>query len=226
MVLVTPASPLETVTVTPAYGGVVGLLDQVEAGGVGERVVAERLVEHVDVVEVDRVVDGLEEHRVEGQVGRPNTLSPTRLAPGATPRTRMLHGGAEPDAVAGRRCRPARPCAAIELAVEEGLAAAGRGVGAGPAEVLVVDEDVLAVGADEVGVVEVDAVGDEATFTPAPVYPRAWAVRPPDWVAAWMFSIASGSSWTLPLGAQAPGSGFRPAAALPRLCAGDGESLP
>ena len=34
-----------------------------------------------------------------------------------------------------------------------------------------------------------------ATLTPAPVYPSAWATSPlPDWEAAWMFSIASGLS--------------------------------
>src|SRR5262249_41144173 len=44
--------------------------------------------------------------------------------------------------------------------VKKCLATTGRGARAGAAEVLVVDEDVLAVGADEVLVVRVDAVSD------------------------------------------------------------------
>src|ERR1700728_4158679 len=66
-----------------------------------------------------------------------------------------------------------------------------------------------------------------ATLTPAPVYPSAWAASPvPDWVAAWMFSIASGSSWTVLPVVQAPGSGLSPLA-FAALCAMvTGESLP
>src|ERR1700733_402243 len=66
-----------------------------------------------------------------------------------------------------------------------------------------------------------------ATLTPAPVYPSAWAVLPvPDWLAAWMFSIASGSSCTVLPVVQAPGSGLRPLA-FAALCAmGTGGSLP
>jgi hypothetical protein len=36
-----------------------------------------------------------------------------------------------------------------------------------------------------------------ATLTPAPVYPRAWALLPvPLWLAAWIVSMACGSSCT------------------------------
>jgi len=41
--------------------------------------------------------------------------------------------------------------------------------GAEPAEVLIVDEDVLAAGPDQVGVVRVDAVGDDADLDAGPV---------------------------------------------------------
>ena len=64
IVLVEPASPVETLTVTPAaHGGVVELRGGVQRGDVRERVGAERLVDHVDVVGLDRVVDRLQEVR-------------------------------------------------------------------------------------------------------------------------------------------------------------------
>ena len=70
IVLVTPASPLETVTVTPAptAASLAALIRSRLAGVVGIGVVAERLVEHVDVVDGDRVVDRLEERGVEARV--------------------------------------------------------------------------------------------------------------------------------------------------------------
>jgi hypothetical protein len=66
-----------------------------------------------------------------------------------------------------------------------------------------------------------------ATLTPEPVYPSAWAASPvPDWVAAWMFSIASGSSCTVLPVVQAPGSGVRPLAVAAVCAMVTGESLP
>ena len=90
----------------------------------------------------------------------PKTFSPTSEAPGAMPSMRMLHAariglGAEvgdvvrDEALAGDGVR-----------VEEGLVAAGGLPRAVTGEVLVVDEGRLAVLADEVDVVRVDAVRD------------------------------------------------------------------
>ena len=54
--------------------------------------------------------------------------------------------------------------------VQERLAAIGRRAGTETAEVLVVEDDVLAAGPDQIGVVRVDAVGDDADLDPGPVH--------------------------------------------------------
>src|SRR5579859_2827824 len=65
-----------------------------------------------------------------------------------------------------------------------------------------------------------------ATLTPAPVYPSAWAASPlPDWVAAWMFSIACGLSCTVLPVVHAPGSGLTPLAVAALCAMVTGESL-
>ena len=53
--------------------------------------------------------------------------------------------------------------------VEERLPAIGRSADAEPAEVLVIEDDVLATRADQVRVVRVDAVGDDPDFDARPV---------------------------------------------------------
>ncbi len=81
IVLVTPASPLETVMVVPAATAwSFALLDEVEgAVVVGVEVVAERLVEDVHMVDRDGVVDGLQERGVEARVLGAEDAEPDEL---------------------------------------------------------------------------------------------------------------------------------------------------
>ena len=152
------------------HGRVVGLLDQVQAGlVVGVEVVAERLVEHIDVVDGHGVIDGLEEGGVE-----PGVLGSEDVQPD--------QAGARGDALDADVARAVEGQGAVladvvhplalggdGAGVEEGLVTPGGHRGALSGEVLVVDEDVGAVGADEVGVVDVEAVGDERDLDARPV---------------------------------------------------------
>ena len=85
-------------------------LDRVQRGDIGERVGAERLVDHAHAVPVDRVVDRLEDRGRGGGAGAAeNTLSAMSFAPGAVPWIRMSHGVAGSCARSRPRCTPRRP---------------------------------------------------------------------------------------------------------------------
>ena len=118
---------------------------------------AERLVDDVDVIGAHGVVDRLQDRGVAAeyqpdQAGAGRDTDDPDVAAGRQ-RVRLVHELRE--VVDDGALRGDRRC------VAECLAAVRRRARAGAGEVLVVDEDVLAVGPDEVGVVRVDAVGDE-----------------------------------------------------------------
>ncbi len=131
--------------------------------GVRDRVPAEGLKQHVDVVSHDRVLDRLEDRGVEDcgvvaervehrQTGaRGEALDPNVAA--SRQRLRRVDELRQVVDLVALRGDEARG--------EEGQQAAGHREGTIPAEVLEVEDDVLAVRPDEVGVARVDAVGDD-----------------------------------------------------------------
>ena len=117
---------------------VVELLGHIQRGDVGERVAAERLVEHVDVVGLDRVVDGLQEVGLGGVLEGAEHVKPDQAGAGGH--------ALDPD-VAGRRVGCAeKPFDVVDLdalagdrvGVEERLVAGGELAGPVAGEVLVV----------------------------------------------------------------------------------------
>ena len=143
---------------TPACDGrVVEERQRVARAEVRVGVQPERLVDHVDVVDAHGVVDGLQDRGVAAE----HEADQARAGSDAD----------DPD-VAARRQRVGLVDELREVVDDDALRSDGRRVAerlpavggrarAGAGEVLVVDEHVLAVGADEVGVVRVHAVGDE-----------------------------------------------------------------
>ena len=212
----TPASPVLSTTVTPAATACAlnWRVRSCAVSGIG--LLAERLAEDVGVVVRDRVV--------ERPGGRVESKALARVA-------EHLHAdqrGAGRDAldadVAARGQRVRRVDERREVVdlpalggdragVAERLGGAGRGVRAVTAEVLVVDEDVRAVGADEVGVVRCPAPSaKKATFTPSPVARLCACGVLGSLKAVCVVWSASGSSSGL-LGSvgQVPGPGCRSA---------------
>src|SRR3984885_11107417 len=139
------------------HGRLVGLLDHVLGGVVGEREPATLLVEDVDVVDVDRVVDGLEERRQ-----RRHIVVPVRLV-GVDGDARR--DALQPDVTARGHVRRVvvqvihePPLRGHDAVVEVGLEVfrpLRRRALAG--EVLVVGDDVLPVRPDHLRLVRVDA---------------------------------------------------------------------
>src|SRR6185437_14513000 len=154
------------------HGGFVGLIGQVKARLVGERVGAERLVKHVNVIDADRPVDRLEEHRVEGEVGRAEHIEAHQAGTRCDAENPDQAWSAKPVTVVLNVVDVPALCG-DGTRVEERLTAAGVSAGPGAAEVTVVHEDVLTVGTDEVGVVDVDAIGDPRHLDAGPGVAKA-----------------------------------------------------
>ena len=162
-VLVEPASPLETLTTTPAATAAsLNCLVDIQRRDVRERVRAERLVRARSRGPSHGVVDRLQEAGLGGRPRcSPKTSRPTRLAPGATPSIRTLHAAGSGWALKFCTLYTCAPCPAMVLASRNASSPLGRLARAVAAEVLEVDERRRArAGADEVDVVRVNAVGD------------------------------------------------------------------
>ena len=160
-----------------AHAGVPGALDDGDArrdrllvelagevlGRIRDRIAAERLADDIRMVVAQGVVEALEDDRVVGAV---------RVAEHLHPDQGCARGDAAHRDVAalGQRVRGrvevrdvvGLPALRSDRArVAERLGGAGRRVQSVPAEVLVVDEHVAAIGPDEVRVVDVQSVGEE-----------------------------------------------------------------
>ena len=131
-------------------------------GAVRDRVAAEGLAEHIGVIVGQRVVQALEDRRVEGRVRVPEHLHHVEAGAG---------GDASDRDVAARRKRVrgvhelrdvvGDPALSGDRAgVSERLRRARGRVRSLATEVLVVGDHVAAVGTNQIGVVDVDAVGE------------------------------------------------------------------
>src|SRR5262249_59386983 len=138
------------------------------AGGVRGGFPADRLVQHVDVVVQHGPLDRLDDLRVEEPEVEPRDVQHREAGAG--------RDALDLDVAAGRQRvrRVDEPGQVIGLValrgdrarVEEGLPAVGGRAVAEPAEVLEVEDDVLAAGADQVGVGRVDAGGGDGDRDP------------------------------------------------------------
>ena len=161
-------------------GRVVGLLDQVEARLIVRVVVvAERLVEDVDVVGGDRVVDRVEEARVVAGVLGAEDVEADELGAGGHPLDADVAGSPHRVGTVSGDVVGLPALGGDRAGVTERLFAPGRHVRPLATEVLVVDEDVRSVRTDEVRIVDVQPIGDEAHRHAAAVEAeRAGGLRP------------------------------------------------